>query len=224
MRKDYEILGIGEDADEKTIKRAYFKLIREYSPEKDPERFQEIRAAYERLLEEKDKPKNNFQLEFPADDKFALSMFDQIQELLQEGDYAKASLTAKEGMKHYHEVECFLYMYAKCCMLEGKNGKGIKAYEKLVKRYPDKLYYKSELAKAYHIRGYERKAYAMFQMVYQEGWREADFLNLYSQCCFGREKYQEAVFVLKELIDAVPADKTNQMIPELLQETDRIYK
>ncbi len=50
MRKDYEILGIGEDADEKAIKRAYFKLIRKHSPEKDPEQFQEIRAAYERLL------------------------------------------------------------------------------------------------------------------------------------------------------------------------------
>ena len=39
MRKDYEILGIGEDADEKAIKRAYFKLIRKHSPEKDPEQF-----------------------------------------------------------------------------------------------------------------------------------------------------------------------------------------
>lgn len=48
MRKDYEILGIDENADEKAIKRAYFKLIRTHSPEKDPERFQEIRAAYER--------------------------------------------------------------------------------------------------------------------------------------------------------------------------------
>lgn len=86
MRKDYEILGIGEDADEKAIKRAYFKLIRKHSPEKDPEQFQEIRAAYERLLEEKDKPENGIQLEFPADDKFALSMFDQIQRLMQEGN------------------------------------------------------------------------------------------------------------------------------------------
>ena len=58
MRKDYEILGIDENADEKTIKRAYFKLIRTYSPEKDPERFQEIRAAYERLIEEKKQPEN----------------------------------------------------------------------------------------------------------------------------------------------------------------------
>ena len=97
MRVDYEILGIDENADEKTIKKAYFKLIKKYSPEKDPERFQEIRAAYERLIEEKDKPENSIQLEFPADDKFALSMYDQIQRLMQEGDFTKAALTAEEG-------------------------------------------------------------------------------------------------------------------------------
>lgn len=217
MRKDYEILGIGEDADEKAIKRAYFKLIRKHSPEKDPEQFQEIRAAYERLLEEKDKPENGIQLEFPADDKFALSMFDQIQRLMQEGEYARAARTAEEGMGYYQEVECFLYPYARCCILDGRTGKGVKAYEKLVKRYPDKIYYQSELAKAYHMRGYGRKAYDMFQKAYEEGWRETDFMTLYSLCCYGRERYDEAVRVLTELIDAVPDEKINQMIPELLE-------
>jgi tetratricopeptide (TPR) repeat protein len=217
MRKDYEILGIGEDADEKAIKRAYFKLIRKHSPEKDPEQFQEIRAAYERLLEEKDKPENGIQLEFPADDKFALSMFDQIQRLMQEGEYDRAARTAEEGMGYYQEVECFLYLYARCSILDGKTGKGVRAYEKLVKRYPEKLHYKSELAKAYHMRGYGRKAYAMFRSTYKMGWRETDFLNLYSMCCFERENYEEAVLVLKELIHSIPAEKEEQKIPEILE-------
>ena len=99
MRKDYEILGIDENADEKAIKRAYFKLIRTHSPEKDPERFQEIRAAYERLTEEKDQPENSISIEVPADDKFAESMYEQIQQLMQEREYGKAAQTAKEGMK-----------------------------------------------------------------------------------------------------------------------------
>lgn len=90
MRKNYEILGIEENADEKEIKKAYFQLIRKYSPEKNPERFQEIREAYERLTEEKDKPENSIQLEFPADDKLATQMFDQIQQLMQEQDYERA--------------------------------------------------------------------------------------------------------------------------------------
>lgn len=217
MRKDYEILGIEENADEKEIKKAYFQLIRKYSPEKNPERFQEIREAYERLTEEKDKPENNIQLEFPADNKLATQMFDQIQQLMQEQDYERAALTAKEGMKYYHDVECFLYMYARCCFLDGKTGKAVKCYEKLVKRYPDKLYYKSELAKAYHMRNFSRKAYAMFRKTYNEGWRETDFLNLFSLCCFTHRRYDEAVDILNELIVSIPSEKINQRISEILE-------
>lgn len=217
MRIDYEILGIDENSDEKTIKRAYFKLIKKNSPEKDPERFQEIRAAYERLIEEKDKPEDAIDLEFPADDKFALSMFDQIQRLMQEGDFARAAQTAQEGMKHYKDIECFLYMYARCSILDGKTGKGVKAYEKLVNRYPKKLLYRSELAKAYHMRGYGRKAYAMFRSTYETGWRETDFLNLYSMCCFERGCYEEAVRILQDLIRSIPVEKEEQKLPEILE-------
>jgi curved DNA-binding protein CbpA len=45
----YAVLGIDRQADEAEIKRAYFKLVREYPPEHSPEKFQEIRAAYEQL-------------------------------------------------------------------------------------------------------------------------------------------------------------------------------
>ena len=45
----YTVLGIDRQASEAEIKRAYFRLVREYSPENEPEKFQEIRAAYEQL-------------------------------------------------------------------------------------------------------------------------------------------------------------------------------
>ncbi len=45
----YAVLGVARKADEAEIKRAYFRLVREYSPEREPEKFQEIRAAYEQL-------------------------------------------------------------------------------------------------------------------------------------------------------------------------------
>jgi curved DNA-binding protein CbpA len=45
----YAVLGLERRATQTDIKRAYFKLVREFPPEEHPEKFQEIRAAYERL-------------------------------------------------------------------------------------------------------------------------------------------------------------------------------
>lgn len=45
----YKVLGLDRNVDEKEIKRAYFQLVRKHPPEQDPEKFQEIRAAYDRL-------------------------------------------------------------------------------------------------------------------------------------------------------------------------------
>ncbi len=45
----YAVLGLDKTADQAEIKRAYFALIRQYSPENDPENFKLIRTAYEKL-------------------------------------------------------------------------------------------------------------------------------------------------------------------------------
>ena len=43
----YAVLGVERTSDEAAIKRAYFRLVREYPPEREPEKFQQIRAAYD---------------------------------------------------------------------------------------------------------------------------------------------------------------------------------
>ncbi len=45
----YQVLGVSSVADQATIKRAYFALIRQYPPEKDADTFKIIRRAYEQL-------------------------------------------------------------------------------------------------------------------------------------------------------------------------------
>lgn len=45
----YKVLGIEREASEAEIKRAYFSLVREHPPERDPEGFKRVRAAYEQL-------------------------------------------------------------------------------------------------------------------------------------------------------------------------------
>ena len=49
MTDPYEVLGVDQGADEAAIRGRYLELVRHHSPERDPERFAEIRAAYDRL-------------------------------------------------------------------------------------------------------------------------------------------------------------------------------
>lgn len=51
MNSILDTLGIDWDADERTIKRAYAKLIKEYRPDSSPVEFVRIREAYERALQ-----------------------------------------------------------------------------------------------------------------------------------------------------------------------------
>ncbi len=49
----YEILGIPRDADDDAVRKAYLDLIRRYSPDRHPEEFKRIGAAYETLKDER---------------------------------------------------------------------------------------------------------------------------------------------------------------------------
>ena len=55
MNDPFAILGVDEDADDATIRKAYLQQVRAYPPEQNPNRFQEIRAAYEAIADERDR-------------------------------------------------------------------------------------------------------------------------------------------------------------------------
>ena len=49
MENPYVVLGIPKSASPDEVKKAYFGLIREHPPEKDPQGFKRIRIAYDSL-------------------------------------------------------------------------------------------------------------------------------------------------------------------------------
>jgi curved DNA-binding protein CbpA len=49
MTDPYEILGLASNASEGEIRRRYLDLVRQFSPDRAPERFAEIHQAYEKL-------------------------------------------------------------------------------------------------------------------------------------------------------------------------------
>lgn len=43
----FAVLGVTESADDGAIRRAYVRLVRQHPPERDPDGFRRVRAAYE---------------------------------------------------------------------------------------------------------------------------------------------------------------------------------
>ncbi len=55
MRDPYLILGVSDDADDAAIEAAYLEGIKRCPPERDAERFQALRLAYEALRTRRDR-------------------------------------------------------------------------------------------------------------------------------------------------------------------------
>jgi curved DNA-binding protein CbpA len=62
----YAVLGLDRRATPGEIKRAYFELVRQYSPETNPEAFKQIRAAYEKLNSAENKTETDLFLFQPS--------------------------------------------------------------------------------------------------------------------------------------------------------------
>jgi curved DNA-binding protein CbpA len=100
MKDPYVILGLLElkysgEVDDAAVKAAYIELLRRYPPEREPQRFQEVRKAYE-LLETRVKRVQHdlFNLTMPDRDDLAAVLLPQkplsrpslqkVQELLRQ--------------------------------------------------------------------------------------------------------------------------------------------
>ena len=49
MSDPYEVLGLSPDSDDVAIRQRYLELVRQHTPEREPEKFAAVRSAYEKL-------------------------------------------------------------------------------------------------------------------------------------------------------------------------------
>ncbi|HXD88284.1 MAG TPA: DnaJ domain-containing protein [Urbifossiella sp.] len=58
MADPYRVLDLPLDASDETIRRRYLELAREFTPERNPERFAAVREAYEKIKSLNDRVKH----------------------------------------------------------------------------------------------------------------------------------------------------------------------
>lgn len=72
MKTPYAVLDVPEDADDDRIKKAYLAMVRRYPPERCPEEFQKVYAAYELIRTEEDRIAYRlFHCELPSAEEIA---------------------------------------------------------------------------------------------------------------------------------------------------------
>ena len=89
---NYQILGVQYNADERTIKRAYAKLIKEFRPDSHPTEFAKIRSAYEALLDDC-RYRREWQYDFDDDSNNAEQ---QITEVINDEPIINISIDEKQ--------------------------------------------------------------------------------------------------------------------------------
>jgi curved DNA-binding protein CbpA len=49
MKDPFQVLGVSDTANDEAIKKAYLQKVREFPPDREPERFQTIRSAFDTI-------------------------------------------------------------------------------------------------------------------------------------------------------------------------------
>lgn len=92
-KSPYEILKISKHTEKSEIKKTYFELIKKYNPEKESDKFKEIRTAYEKLRD----PKSRIEVDiFHFNDPFGEFKFTEKDDDYDLNIYIDDLLTALE--------------------------------------------------------------------------------------------------------------------------------
>jgi curved DNA-binding protein CbpA len=212
-KNHYEVLGIGKTAGDAEIKRAYFTLVRKYQPDRFPEEFKEIRAAYEILRDEKKRAGYDAIGDLPPD---AAPLFHEAQRFDRFGKGGQAAELYQRILKSHPELDTVREQYALSLETDNKTGKATEVWEELCRRRPDNPRYGRNLGQCYLDRGWNKKALAETRRVLTLDNASLDSWTLLISCVSAGVKndpdhtWDELFTVSREALEAVKAVKTDE--------------
>lgn len=161
----YEVLGIAPNAGEQEIKRAYFQQVRKFPPDRYPEEFQRIRAAYDTLRDTQARKAYDRIQELSSEDR---AIYQEVQDIRNSEESIQLLLKL---IKKYPGNEALLFSLVEEYQRQGKSGKVAECCEKLHEVAPENVKYIELLAHAYYDRSWGKKAMLLYDELIT---READ--------------------------------------------------
>jgi curved DNA-binding protein CbpA len=178
-KSHYETLGVPKTAEGAEIKRAYFGLVREYQPDRFPEEFKRIRAAYETLMDGEKRAEYDAIGDLPAS---VAPLYHEAQWFDRYGRPGKAAEFYRMILKSHPELDNVREQYALSLAGDGKTGKAAGVWEELCRKHPDNPHYARELGENYSKRGWNRKARAEAERALALDPSSADSWSLLVSC------------------------------------------
>ena len=202
----YRTLGLEPGADRAEVKRAYFRLIRKYPPEKEPEQFQKIRQAYEALQEERTEIEPPFPVPQQEEVRLFLQRAGKYAKLRQ---YTQAANCVKSALELLPDDPFLLLQLTQLQRAAGTPRKAAKTAMKLTEVAPEFATAYAIAAAEYYSTGWYKKALPIFQKAYALGARDLDFLMDYADAAEDNREIEEAKRLRRDLLDQTRWDRTN---------------
>jgi tetratricopeptide (TPR) repeat protein len=196
----YELLEIEKTADAVQIKRGYFNQVRKFPPERFPEEFKALRAAYETLSDENKRAEYDRVGAMP---EVVATVFREAQRANELGLHAEASDLYRMILNREPKLAKVREEYAWSLGAEGKSGKALEVWESLCKQEPNNKEYVYQLANAYEQRGWRKKAVAQYRRALEIDHTDADCWVGLIQCQGEGNECEEAKKVCREAVEAV---------------------
>ena len=202
----YEALGLAEGASPAEVKKAYFKLVRKYTPEKNPEEFQKIRQAYEALKDGAPADEDEMPFEAP-DDPVVIYSSKRGLRLMNDGRYAEAAKIFIEALDYAPDDPWLLYQLTSAQLRAGNSQKAAKTAEALIRVQPNFKDGYMLLANALYDRGWHKKALPAFQKAYDMGVRGLNFLTDFASDALDNGQKALAVRIFWEILETKKWDE-----------------
>ncbi len=141
----YDVLGIGGNASDGDIKKAFFRLVRKFPPEKEPTKYKEIRAAYETLSDVGSRRQYDSLLKHGGE---IAELRNRAEAAATSEDWVGCSRLLKKILVLNPDESATRFELAFCCSQSGDFEGATKQLDQLVKQAPEVARYWSALGQS----------------------------------------------------------------------------
>jgi len=198
MKNYYEILNVNKDANQEEIKSGYKKMLRKYPPEKEQEKYKEIREAYDTLKDEKSK--KNYDAYFHHE-KNIKTLEDKYTEYMEAKNYNEAEKVLKKILIISPEIAHIKDKLGEVYVLKKEYEKSIEIYKELIKEYPENVDYLIKLAGNYSQLKFYDKSGVYYLTAYVLDDSNSEAISGVVHSYIKENKISEAIDFLNENIE-----------------------